>query len=184
MIDLSVTAGNVLAPPKRWQGTLRCTRFPAVELSAASKTLLPRNAPSSRCRNITAVRWYVRAKRSNSPVGKMFIQPKVTLENGDVTLLDNAIGANFAVIGWGCNPLWGMSDEQIQQWRALGTRFIQVVPEVQIHTAQDNHDGALRVGDTQGRLRSWFAQHNASLVVMRRIALLPPPPFRKPWARP
>lgn len=23
MIDLSVTAGNVLAPPKRWQGTLR-----------------------------------------------------------------------------------------------------------------------------------------------------------------
>ncbi|EAA1745173.1 bifunctional 3-(3-hydroxy-phenyl)propionate/3-hydroxycinnamic acid hydroxylase, partial [Escherichia coli] len=103
----------------------------------------------------------------HSPVGKMFIQPKVTLENGDVTLLDNAIGANFAVIGWGCNPLWGMSDEQIQQWRALGTRFIQVVPEVQIHTAQDNHDGVLRVGDTQGRLRSWFAQHNASLVVMR-----------------
>ncbi len=96
-----------------------------------------------------------------------------------MTLLDNAIGANFAVIGWGCNPLWGMSDEQIQQWRALGTRFIQVVPEVQIHTAQDNHDGVLRVGDTQGRLRSWFAQHNASLVVMRRIALLPPPPFRQ-----
>ncbi|MCZ6333763.1 hypothetical protein O5173_25710 [Escherichia coli] len=27
------------------------------------------------------------------------------------------------------------------RWRALGTRFIQVVPEVQIHTAQDNHDG-------------------------------------------
>lgn len=23
MIDLSVTAGNVLAPPKRWQGMLR-----------------------------------------------------------------------------------------------------------------------------------------------------------------
>ncbi len=69
-----------------------------------------------------------------------------------------------------CNPLWGMSDEQIQQWRALGTRFIQVVPEVQIHTAQDNHDGVLRVGDTQGRLRSWFAQHNASLVVMRGSA--------------
>lgn len=44
-------------------------------------------------------------------VGKMFIQSKVTLENGDVTLFDNAIGANFAVIGWGCNLLWGMSDE-------------------------------------------------------------------------
>ncbi len=44
MIDLSVTAGNVLAPPKRWQGTLRDGVSLAVELSAASKTLLPRNA--------------------------------------------------------------------------------------------------------------------------------------------
>ncbi|XNM84999.1 hypothetical protein ACLK14_02100 [Escherichia coli] len=92
------------------------------------------------------MRWYVRAKRSTLPSARCLLS-KVTLENGDVTLLDNAIGANFAVIGWGCNPLWGMSDEQIQQWRALGTRFIQVVPEVQIHTAQDNHDGVLRVGD-------------------------------------
>lgn len=60
-----------------------------------------------------------------SPVGKMFIQPKVTLESGEVTLLDNVIGPNFAVIGWGCNPLWGMSEAQIQQWQALGTRFIR-----------------------------------------------------------
>ena len=102
-----------------------------------------------------------------SPVGKMFIQPKVTLETGDVTLLDNVIGPNFAVIGWGCNPLWGMSDEQIQLWRALGTRFIQVVPDTQINTSQDNHDGVIRIGDTQNRLRAWFAQHNAALVVMR-----------------
>lgn len=102
-----------------------------------------------------------------SPVGKMFIQPKVTLESGEVTLLDNVIGPNFAVIGWGCNPLWGMSESQIQQWQALGTRFIQVVPDTQIHTDQDNHDGVTRIGDTQNRLRAWFAQHNAALVVMR-----------------
>lgn len=44
-------------------------------------------------------------------VGKMFIQLKVMLENGDVMLFDNVIGVNFVVIGWGCNLLWGMSDE-------------------------------------------------------------------------
>lgn len=104
---------------------------------------------------------------ATSPVGKMFIQPKVTLETGEVTLLDNVIGANFAVIGWGCNPLWGMSEAQIRQWRATGTRFIQVVPEVQIGTPQDRHDGVIRIGDAQGRLREWFARHNVSLVVMR-----------------
>ncbi|MCZ5551309.1 hypothetical protein O5707_06365 [Escherichia coli] len=56
---------------------------------------------------------------------------------------------------------------------------------MQIHTAQDNHDGVLRVGDTQGRLRSWFAQHNCfaggdapgSLCCRHRHS-------RKPWARP
>ncbi len=193
MIDLSVTAGNVLAPPKRWQGTLRdgvswlLNYLPPVK----RYFLEMRFKPMPQYYGGALVR---EGEAKHSPVGKMFIQPKVTLENGDVTLLDNAIGANFAVIGWGCNPLWGMSDEQIQQWRALGTRFIQVVPEVQIHTAQDNqiqqwralgtrfiqvvpevqihtaqdnHDGVLRVGDTQGRLRSWFAHHNASLVVMR-----------------
>ncbi len=39
---------------------------------------------------------------------------------------------------------------------------------MQIHTGKDNRDGVLRVGDWRGRLRRWFAQHNASLVVMRR----------------
>ena len=137
MIDLSVTAGNVLAPPKRWQGTLRdgvswlLNYLPPVK----RYFLEMRFKPMPQYYGGALVR---EGEAKHSPVGKMFIQPKVTLENGDVTLLDNAIGANFAVIGWGCNPLWGMSDEQIQQWRALGTRFIQVVPEVQIHTAQDN----------------------------------------------
>lgn len=37
----------------------------------------------------------------------MFIQPQVTLENGESLLLDEVIGANFAIIGWGCNPQWG-----------------------------------------------------------------------------
>jgi 3-(3-hydroxy-phenyl)propionate hydroxylase len=43
MIDLSVTAGNVLAPPKRWQGAC-ATVLVAAELPAAGETLLPRNA--------------------------------------------------------------------------------------------------------------------------------------------
>ena len=102
-----------------------------------------------------------------SPVGKMFIQPKVTLENGQVTLLDEVIGARFAIIAWGCNPQWGLNDEQIARWRAVGVRFIQVVPEVQIHCDQDNVPGVIRVGDTQNRLKSWFAQHDTAIAVVR-----------------
>ena len=103
----------------------------------------------------------------NSPVGKMFIQPKVTLESGTVTLLDEVIGANVAILAWGCNPQWGLNAGQIAQWRAVGVRFIQVVPEVQIHRQQDNFAGVIRVGDTQNRLKSWFAQHDTAIAVVR-----------------
>jgi hypothetical protein len=33
---------------------------------------------------------------------------------------------NFAIIGWGCNPQWGLDAGQIARWRAIGVRFIQV----------------------------------------------------------
>ena len=166
MIDLSVTAGNVLAPAKRWHGNVRdgiswlLNYIPPVK----RYFLEMRFKPMPQYREGALV---MAPGAKNSPVGKMFIQPKVTRESGEVTLLDDVIGANFAIIGWGCNPLWGMSEQQIARWRALGTQFIQVVPEVQIHTPQDNVDGVIRLGDTQNRLKTWFAAQDASLAVIR-----------------
>lgn len=166
MIDLSVTAGNVLAPAKRWHGNVRdgiswlLNYIPPVK----RYFLEMRFKPMPQYREGALV---MDASVKNSPVGKMFIQPKVTRESGEVTLLDDVIGANFAIIGWGCNPLWGMSEQQIARWRALGTQFIQVVPDVQIHTPQDNVEGVIRLGDTQNRLKTWFAAQDASLAVIR-----------------
>jgi 3-(3-hydroxy-phenyl)propionate hydroxylase len=105
MIDLSVTAGNVLAPPKRWHGAVRdgvswlLNYIPPVK----RYFLEMRFKPMPQYHVGALVR---EGDARTSPVGKMFIQPKVTLESGEVTLLDNVIGPNFAVIGWGCNPLW------------------------------------------------------------------------------
>lgn len=166
MIDLSVTAGNVLAPAKRWHGTVRdgiswlLNYIPPVK----RYFLEMRFKPMPQYREGALL---LEGDAKASPVGKMFIQPKVARENGDVVLLDDVIGAKFAVIAWGCNPLWGMSESQIAQWRALGTCFIQVVPDVQIRTPQDNFDDVIRLGDTQNRLKTWFAAQNASLVVVR-----------------
>lgn len=166
MIDLSVTAGNVLAPAKRWHGNVRdgiswlLNYIPPVK----RYFLEMRFKPMPQYREGALV---MDASAKNSPVGKMFIQPKVTRENGEVTLLDDVIGANFAIIGWGCNPLWGMSEQQIVRWRALGTQFIQIVPDVQIRTPQDNVEGVIRLGDTQNRLKTWFAAQDASVAVIR-----------------
>ncbi|MEX3021050.1 bifunctional 3-(3-hydroxy-phenyl)propionate/3-hydroxycinnamic acid hydroxylase [Kluyvera sp. STS39-E] len=166
MIDLSVTAGNVLAPSKRWHGTVRdgiswlLNYLPPVK----RYFLEMRFKPMPQYREGALL---LEGNAKSSPVGKMFIQPKVTHENGDVVLLDQVIGAKFAVIAWGCNPLWGMNDRQIAQWRELGTCFIQVVPEVQIRTPQDNFDGVIRIGDSQNRLKTWFAAQDASIVIVR-----------------
>ena len=159
MIDLSVTAGNVLAPPKRWHGAVRdgvswlLNYLPPVKRYFLEMRFKP--MPQYRDGALLA-----EGESKTSPVGKMFIQPKVTL-------LDEVIGARFAIIAWGCNPQWGLNDEQIARWRAVGVRFIQVVPEVQIHCDQDNVPGVIRVGDTQNRLKSWFAQHDTAIAVVR-----------------
>lgn len=166
MIDLSVTAGNVLAPPKRWHGAVRdgiswlLNYLPPVKRYFLEMRFKP--MPQYREGALLA-----EGEGKTSPVGKMFIQPKVTLEGGQVMLLDEVIGVNFAIIAWGCNPLWGLNDEQIARWRAVGVRFIQVVPEVQIHCNQDNVPGVIRLGDTQNRLKSWFAQHDTAIAVVR-----------------
>ncbi|BBV76091.1 3-(3-hydroxy-phenyl)propionate/3-hydroxycinnamic acid hydroxylase [Raoultella planticola] len=166
MIDLSVTAGNVLAPAKRWHGAVRdgvswlLNYLPPVKRYFLEMRFKP--MPQYRAGALL-----LEGEGKNSPVGKMFIQPKVTLESGTVTLLDEVIGANFAIIAWGCNPQWGLNAGQIAQWCAVGVRFIQVVPEVQIHRQQDNFADVIRVGDTQNRLKSWFAQHQTAVAMVR-----------------
>ncbi|EKH6432864.1 bifunctional 3-(3-hydroxy-phenyl)propionate/3-hydroxycinnamic acid hydroxylase [Klebsiella oxytoca] len=166
MIDLSVTAGNVLAPPKRWHGAVRdgiswlLNYLPPVKRYFLEMRFKP--MPQYRYGALLT-----EGEGKTSPVGKMFIQPKVTLETGQVTLFDEVIGARFAIIAWGCNPRWGLTDEQIARWRAVGVQFIQVVPEVQIHCDQDNVPGVIRVGDTQNRLKNWFAQHDTAIAVVR-----------------
>lgn len=166
MIDLSVMAGNVLAPPKRWHGIVRdgVTRVLNYLPPVKRYFLEMRFKPMPQYQNGALV---ANEEQKNSPVGRMFIQPKVTLENGDIVRLDDIIGPRFAIIAWGSNPLWGMSQNQIAHWKALGTVFIEVVPEVQIHVPQDNHPGVMRVGDTQNRIKTWFADHPASVAVLR-----------------
>ncbi len=124
MIDLSVTAGYVLAPPKRWQG-------PCATASPRLLNYLPpvkryflemRFKPMPQYREGALL---TDCAGKTSPVGKMFIQPQVTLESGESVLLDEVIGANFAIIGWGCNPQWGLDAGQIARWRAIGVRFIR-----------------------------------------------------------
>lgn len=168
MIDLSVLAGHVLAPPKRWQGAVRdgvswlLNYIPSVKRYFLEMRFKPMPQYTQ---GVLVQPDGVAAE--NSPVGRMFIQPTVRTEAGDPVLLDEVIGSRFAIIAWGSNPLWGLSEAQIAFWRALGTQFIQVLPDVQMQGAREVPDGVVRVGDCTGRLKEWFGRYPASIAVVR-----------------
>ena len=165
MIDLSVLAGHVLAPPKRWQGTLRdgvswlLNYVPPVKRYFVEMRFKPMPQYSRGALIVPS--------EKGSPVGKMFIQPKVLTDAGATVLLDEVIGENFAFIAWGCDPTWGLTTAQIAQWKTLGTRFIQVLPDVQLRAPSDAGNDVIRVGDSTGRLREWFAHGSSSIALLR-----------------
>ncbi|GGH54483.1 3-(3-hydroxy-phenyl)propionate/3-hydroxycinnamic acid hydroxylase [Comamonas phosphati] len=102
-----------------------------------------------------------------SPIGRMFIQPRVQTLAGEVLRLDDLIGLNFAVIAWGTDPSYGMDEAARAFWQGLGARFIRVMPTVQMHHASPTHEGVLTIGDTQGRIKDWFGAQNRSVVFLR-----------------
>ena len=165
MIDLSVLAGHVLAPPKRWQGTLRdgvswlLNYVPPVKRYFLEMRFKPMPQYTRGALIVPS--------EKGSPTGKMFIQPQVLTDAGSTVLLDEVIGENFAIIAWGCDPTWGLTAAQITQWKNLGTRFIQVLPDVQLRAPSDAGDDVIRVGDSSGRLREWFARGNSSIALVR-----------------
>ena len=165
MINLSVLAGHVLAPPKRWQGTLRdgvswlLNYLPPVKRYFVEMRFKPMPQYTRGALIVPS--------EKGSPVGKMFIQPKVLTDAGTTVLLDEVIGENFAIIAWGCDPTWGLTPAQITQWKALGTRFIQVLPDVQLRAPSDAGPDVIRVGDSTGRLKEWFARGTSSIALVR-----------------
>ena len=102
-----------------------------------------------------------------SPIGKMFIQPKMQDRSGKVQLLDEFIGTDFAVIAWGVNPTWGLKPETLAKWKALGVKFIKVIPPEQISTTPQENDDVLTLGDSEHAIRAWFGKTNDSMVFLR-----------------
>ena len=166
MIDLSVMAGHVLAPPKKWQGFVRDGIAYALNYIKPIKQYLleMRFKPMPQYHDGVLIP----NTQKNSPVGKMFIQPKVQLVTGEHVLLDEVIGNDFAILAWGVDPQWGLSAASMQQWKKLGVKFIQVLPAIQLQNEKrKQYDGVICVGDIGTEIRTWFGRTNDSMVILR-----------------
>ncbi|TCB11153.1 bifunctional 3-(3-hydroxy-phenyl)propionate/3-hydroxycinnamic acid hydroxylase [Acinetobacter sp. ANC 4641] len=166
MIDLSVMAGHVLAPPKVWQGFVRDSIAYALNYIKPIKQYLleMRFKPMPQYKDGALVT----DGNKKSPIGKMFIQPQVKLESGETALLDDVIDNDFAIIAWGVDPKWGINDATMKKWKSLGVKFIQVLPAVQIDNPQRKKlDGVITIGDLDVDIRSWFGKTSQSIVILR-----------------
>jgi 3-(3-hydroxy-phenyl)propionate hydroxylase len=103
----------------------------------------------------------------DTPVGRMFIQPRVLCEDGATRRLDDVLGPGFAVIAWGTDPTYGLSDDAHAVLARLGTVFVRAIPAVQMAHAADAGSGVIRVGDPASRLKDWFARWPKSVVFVR-----------------
>jgi 3-(3-hydroxy-phenyl)propionate hydroxylase len=102
-----------------------------------------------------------------SPVGTLFIQPRVDTRTQHDVLLDDVLGPWFAVLCWNNNPRKILGDDAFANWKALGARFIALRPLSQLHwTGHDDPDVVI-VGDRTGGLKSWFDAHKESVLFLR-----------------
>ncbi|MBN3766021.1 bifunctional 3-(3-hydroxy-phenyl)propionate/3-hydroxycinnamic acid hydroxylase [Burkholderia sp. Ac-20365] len=102
-----------------------------------------------------------------TPVGRMFIQPMVRLEDGSIVRFDDAIGNRFAIVGWGADPTFGLTPEARRIWTSLGGCFVIAKPDPQLQFHDDVPEGVIAVGDIDGRLKDWFARLPESVVLLR-----------------
>ncbi|BCI85549.1 hypothetical protein NIIDMKKI_07550 [Mycobacterium kansasii] len=106
-------------------------------------------------------------RNPRSPVGTLFVQPRVNTRTRRNVLLDDVLGAWFAVLCWNNNPRKILGEPAFATWQALGARFVAARPQVQLRWTGHDDPDVVVVGDHTGDLKSWFDAHGESVVFLR-----------------
>jgi 3-(3-hydroxy-phenyl)propionate hydroxylase len=171
MIDLSTMVGRVISPTDRRVAAARdlIVRSASIVPSLKRYVLEMRFKPMPRYEHGAVVHSLDpnEPRDPGSPVGTLFIQPRVDTRTQQDVLLDEVLGRWFAVLCWNNNPRKILGDDAFAAWKALGGRFIALRPLTQLHwTGHDDPDVVI-VGDRAGGLKSWFDAHKESVLFLR-----------------
>jgi 3-(3-hydroxy-phenyl)propionate hydroxylase len=167
MIDLSVAAGRIFYPRNVFKAAVRdvstwlLNQIPAFKRYFSEMRYKPMPFYSD------GLVVHEKLARKGSPVGRLFIQPRVRTLDGEVKLLDDVIGPGFALLAWGADPNYWLNARSKAILAAMGARIITAKPVVQMHRKVDMSDATEVIGDEQMRLKDWFGEHPGSIVVLR-----------------
>jgi 3-(3-hydroxy-phenyl)propionate hydroxylase len=113
----------------------------------------------------------------------MFPQPRVDIRTEQNLLLDDVLGPWFSVLVWGNDPRHVFDQNSLNTLTRLGVKLISIRPSTQLHwdaapterglpsgnvTADPRQSLDVTViGDSSGRLKSWFDTHPVGFVIIR-----------------
>lgn len=102
-------------------------------------------------------------KRRNGAEGRLFPQPKMRDFNGRRARLDDVLGANFAVVGFGVDPMAGLSDQERDDLKRIGCNSVTVWPgggrPQGIREIADRNRSTQELEDITGELGRWLSRH-------------------------
>ena len=171
MIDLSTMVGRVISPTNRRVAAVRdlVVRSASIVPSLKRYVLEMRFKPMPRYEQGAVVHTVVPKKpsRTDSPVGTLFVQPRVDTRDHQNVLLDDVLGGGFAVLCWNNNPREILGANAFANWKALGAKFVAARPLSQLHWTGHDDPDVMVIGDRGGHLKAWFDTHQESVLFLR-----------------
>ena len=170
MIDLSTTLGRILSPTRPSLARARDGLLRAAALAPAVKrwTLEMRFKPVPHYRTGFVVPEPAGTRVPS--VGRMLAQPVVETADGAQHRLDDVLGPWFAVVGFECDPLSGLTDAELAAVRLLRPRVVKVVES----RAGTRHHGqpcvaedTVVVEDVHNEFRAWFQARGRNALLVR-----------------
>ena len=167
MIDLSTMVGRVISPTNRRVAAARdlLVRSASIVPSLKRYVLEMRFKPMPRYEQGAVV--HSEPRRTDSPVGTLFVQPRVDTREHQNVLLDDVLGGGFAVLCWNNNPREILGATAFANWKALGAKFVAARPLSQLHWTGHDDPDVVVVGDRGGHLKAWFDTHQESVLFLR-----------------
>lgn len=167
MIDLSTMVGRVISPTNRRVAALRDKVIRAASVVPTLKRYVLEMRFKPMPRYEQGAVYHAEPRSETSPAGTLFVQPRVDTRDRQDVLLDDVLGAGFAVLCWNNNPRALLADDAFERWKALGAKFIEARPLTQLHWTGHDDPDVVVVGDRSGGVKSWFDAHAESVLFLR-----------------
>ena len=167
MIDLSTMVGRVISPTNRRVATLRDKVIRAASVVPTLKRYVLEMRFKPMPRYEQGAVYHAEPRSETSPAGTLFVQPRVDTRDRQDVLLDDVLGAGFAVLCWNNNPRALLGDDAFERWKTLGATFIEARPLTQLHWTGHDDPDVVVVGDRSGGVKSWFDAHAESVLFLR-----------------